>query len=104
MNASNKRFVFLMSLTFALAAGGCATQNTSLGTKLDDSVITTRVKAALLADPDVSGQKVSVETVDGVVQLSGFVGSAASANRAADIARRVDGVRAVQNRVALTGG
>jgi osmotically-inducible protein OsmY len=96
--------MLLASIAFALMVAGCATHNTSLGTKIDDTTITTKVKAALLADPDVSGQKVSVETVNGVVQLSGFVGHSMSANRAADIARRVDGVRSVQNRISVTGG
>lgn len=101
MNNSLKKLALSASLAFALVGAGCATHNTSVGTKVDDTVITARVKAALLADPDVSGQKVSVDTVAGVVQLSGFVGTSAMASRAADIARRTDGVREVQNRVSV---
>jgi hyperosmotically inducible protein len=79
----------------------CATHDTSVGTKIDDTAITTQVKTQLLADPDVSGQKVSVDTVDGVVQLSGFVASAAAATRAVEIARSVSGVTSVQNNITV---
>jgi hyperosmotically inducible periplasmic protein len=103
MIKSMRRFAFVLSVVFAFVAAGCATQGTTVGTKIDDTAITTKVKAALLADPDVSGQKVSVETVAGVVQLSGFVPSTASAARAADIARRVDGVRRVENKISIRG-
>ena len=98
---SYRRFALLLSLCFALGAGGCASHNTSLGTKLDDTVITTKVKAALYDDPAVRGSAVSVQTVDGVVQLSGFVASRAEANRAVEIARGVDNVRNVLNRMTV---
>lgn len=101
MKKSLNRLASGASLALVLGIAGCATHGTSLGTKIEDTTITARVKAALLADPDVSGQKVTVETVDGVVQLSGFVGSEAMAARAADIARRTDGVREVQNKVSI---
>lgn len=101
MKNSPRDMVLMIPLLFAFMAAGCATHNTSLGTKIDDTAITTEVKAALLADPDVSGQKVSVETVGGVVQLSGFVATQASAERAAAVARRVDGVREVQNKITV---
>ena len=100
MKHATGRFALVLSLLFAFVVGGCATQNTSLGTKIDDSAITAKVKAALLADPGVSGQKVSVETVAGVVQLSGFA-TAAEATKAADIARRTEGVRSVQNKISV---
>lgn len=64
---------------------------------MSDTAISTKVKTALLGDPDVKGTNVNVETFRGTVQLSGFVDSPQSAARAADIARRVDGVREVRN-------
>jgi osmotically-inducible protein OsmY len=62
-----------------------------------DTAISAKVKTALLGDPDVKGTDVKVETFRGTVQLSGFVESPHSAARAADIARRVEGVREVRN-------
>lgn len=69
----------------------------TVGEYTDDATITTRVKAALVQDPDVSAAQVNVETYRGVVQLSGFVDSQAAAKRAADVARQVPGVRSVRN-------
>lgn len=69
----------------------------TVGEYTDDATITTRVKAALVEDPNVSAAQVNVETYRGVVQLSGFVDSAANARRAAELARQVPGVRSVKN-------
>ena len=80
--------VLIVLLLAALGAGqitGCAataTDDKSAGTTVDDTVINTRVKTALLEDPQVKGTEVQVETFKGVVQLSGFVDSAAIADRA----------------------
>lgn len=62
------------------------------GQYFDDSVITARVKAALLKDTAVSALAVSVETYKGTVLLSGFVDSESQARRAAEIAAGVQGV------------
>jgi hyperosmotically inducible protein len=70
---------------------------TSVGTKIDDTAITTRVKAALLADPEIKGMDITVETRKSEVQLSGFVDSSAQIDRAIDIAKRTQGVGGVQN-------
>jgi osmotically-inducible protein OsmY len=64
-------------------------------------VITTRVKAALVRDPDLSAIEINVETFRGVVQLSGFVDTQAEINKAGQVARAVAGVEAVQNDIAL---
>ena len=84
----------------ALAALGCA-HDTSFGQKVDDTVITSKVKAALVADPDVAGTSIQVETLRGDVQLSGFVKSAVQARRAVDLASRVEGVDRVINKMSL---
>ena len=91
----------LFALFLALAAVGCA-HNTSFGEKVDDTVITSKVKAALLADPDVSGTAIQVETLRGQVQLSGFVKSASQARRALDLAGRVNGVNRVIDKMTVT--
>lgn len=91
-------------LTAVLAATtvGCATHDTSVGTKVDDTMITAKVKAALIGDPDVKGTAISVETVNGEVQLTGFVDSQLQSNRAQDLASRVEGVDKVLNRLAVS--
>ena len=75
----------------------------SVGTTIDDSVITTKVKSALFADPDVKSFDIKVETRKGDVQLSGFVDSQTNIDRALDIARRVEGVKSVENHMTLKG-
>jgi hyperosmotically inducible periplasmic protein len=67
------------------------------GRYVDDSVITAKVKAALLKDPNVSGLAVSVETHKGTVVLSGFVDSDNQLRRAQEIAAGVQGVVSVKN-------
>jgi hyperosmotically inducible protein len=73
------------------------------GRYLDDSVITARVKAALLRDPQVSALDVKVETHQGTVLLSGFVDDERQAQRAAQIAAGVSGVSAVRNSLMVKG-
>ena len=86
-----------------MTAGGCAStpQTEGTGEYVDDSVVTTKVKAALVNDPDVSAAEVNVETFKGVVQLSGFVNSRADMNKAIEIARNIKGVKSVKNDMRL---
>lgn len=79
----------------------CApTQNREgTGEYIDDSVITAKVKAAFINDPAVKATEINVETFKGEVQLSGFVAQPADAQRAADLARGVKGVKSVKNDV-----
>lgn len=78
---------------------GCASTSKHEGTGeyIDDSVITTKVKAAVLNEPTLKSSEVNVETYKGVVQLSGFVNSEADIAKAADVARSVKGVTSVKN-------
>jgi len=89
----------IMCLVFVVALISCAGSRTSesSGQYVDDSVITTKVKTALLVDPDVKSLDIGVETFKGVVQLSGFVNSAEQARKAVEIARSVQGVKSVKN-------
>ena len=73
----------------------------SLGTAIDDSGITMRVKSAFVADPDIKALDITVEARKGEVQLSGFVDTQAQIDRALDIAKRTEGVTSVQNKLAL---
>ena len=92
-------FRLMMCLVVLTAMLGCAGSRTreSTGQYVDDSTITTKVKTALLADKDVSGRQVEVETFKGVVQLSGFVDSSIQKQKAEQIARRTQGVKEVKN-------
>jgi len=93
---------FFLALTLLTVAGCASTPKTAgTGEYIDDSVITTKVKAALVHDPDVSAAEVNVETFKGVVQLSGFVNSRADMTKAVEIARGVKGVKSVKNDMRL---
>lgn len=101
-----------LAATMTLAVVGCSKTDeskslpppsTTVGTEIDDSVITTTVKSALLADPDVKSFDLKVETRKGEVQLSGFVDNQAQIDRATTIAQNVSGTKSVQNRVSLKG-
>ena len=85
--------------TLLVTLAACAPTPTREGTGeyVDDSLITTKVKAAFAADPLVKATEVKVETFKGTVQLSGFVDSRESAQRAVEIARGIKGVQSVKN-------
>jgi hyperosmotically inducible protein len=80
---------------------GTPSPSTTVGTEIDDSVVTTRVKSALLADPDVKSFDFKVATHKGEVQLSGFVDNQAQLDRAVTVARAVAGVNSVLNNVSM---
>ena len=70
---------------------------------VDDSVITTKVKARLVKDKQVRARDIEVKTVNGVVELSGTARSKREASKAASIARNVKGVKSVKNDMILKG-
>jgi osmotically-inducible protein OsmY len=78
---------------------GCAAtqKHESTGQYVDDSVITTKVKTAIFNDASLKSLQITVKTYKGVVQLSGFVDSAASVSKAGEIAQRVENVLSVEN-------
>ncbi len=90
--------VLLMATTL-----GCASTRTHEGTGeyVDDTVITTKVKAAILDEPTLKSAEINVETFKGVVQLSGFVSSQAAESKAVEVARTVGGVKSVKNDMQL---
>lgn len=92
----------LRSAAAGTAAGaGTATtgESATLGTAADDTAITARVKSALLAEAQVSGFAISVETTNGVVQLTGEVDNQAQIDRAVEIASKAEGTKSVQNQL-----
>jgi len=93
----------LISVLLMVTLLSCAStpKSSSTGELIDDSVITTKVKALLAADVGLKTFEISVETYKGVVQLSGFVNSQADIDQAGKIARSVNGVVSVKNNLIL---
>lgn len=91
-------FIIFTAIVF-MSILGCASTTTSEGTGeyLDDSVITTKVKAAVFNEPTLKATEVNVETYKGIVQLSGFVDSQSDINKAEEVARNVKGVKSIRN-------
>ena len=90
-------YLVLLMFVVALAACGSTRTHESTGQYVDDSVITTKVKALLAEDDFLKSFKISVETYKGRVQLSGFVNSQNAVDKAGEITRSVEGVRSVKN-------
>lgn len=94
----------VLAATFGLGQiTGCAVtrDQQTVGSYLDDAAITTKVKARFAEDPIVSAMAISVETLKGTVQLSGFAKNAAERTQAERIARDVSGVAVVKNDIAV---
>jgi osmotically-inducible protein OsmY len=98
MNSRNIYAIFFLSL-FSLTLMSCGATSTQEGTGeyIDDTVITTKVKAAILNTASLSVFEINVETFKGVVQLSGFVSSQGDISTAMQVARDIKGVTAVKN-------
>jgi osmotically-inducible protein OsmY len=96
---------FITSIFAILLASllGCASTPTHEGTGeyVDDTVITTKVKAAVFDEPSLKSAEINVETFKGVVQLTGFVSSRADIDKAVEVARGVKGVTSVRNNMRL---
>jgi osmotically-inducible protein OsmY len=86
-----------------LAVAGCSstpTQN-STGGYIDDAMLTTKVKAAIVKEPNLKATEINVETFKGTVQLSGFVNTQEAVARAGAVASGVEGVKAVKNNIQI---
>ena len=93
----------LMAAVMAITLSACAPTATQEGTGgyIDDTVVTTKVKAQLLNDDSLKSTEINVETFKGKVQLSGFVSSPQMANRAVTVTRSVEGVKSVVNNMQI---
>jgi osmotically-inducible protein OsmY len=93
----------LAGILFVAVALGCASTAKQEGTGeyFDDTVITSKVKAAIFEEPTLKSAEINVETFKGTVQLSGFVSSKAAENTAVAVARKVAGVKSVKNDMRL---
>jgi osmotically-inducible protein OsmY len=95
---------FFLAALLALAIGCASTSSSKPGTAgayVDDAWITTKVKAEIFKEPSLKVTDINVETRNNVVQLSGFVDSAATMSKAVSIARSVEGVSSVKNDMRL---
>jgi osmotically-inducible protein OsmY len=90
----------LVSVSLLAACAGTP-RTESTGEYVEDSVITARVKAAVLAEPGLRSAEINVETFKGRVQLSGFVGSQADMDRVTAMVREMSGVQSVKNDMRL---
>jgi hyperosmotically inducible protein len=88
--------VLLMLIT-TFAACATTSKHESTGEYIDDSVITTKVKSLLANDDFFKSFQISVETYQGIVQLSGFVDSQKAVDKAGEIVRSVQGVKSIKN-------
>jgi osmotically-inducible protein OsmY len=99
MYGIHRKWSFLVGILLISAALGCASTKKHEGTGeyVDDTVITSKVKAAIFNEPALKSAEINVETFKGVVQLSGFVSTAAEGDKAVSVARTVGGVKSVKN-------
>jgi osmotically-inducible protein OsmY len=92
-----------IALALATIVPGCTSSPTreSSGEYIDDTTITSKVKAAVLAEPGLKTLQIGVETYKDVVQLSGFVDSGDAKSRAGAVALAVPGVKSVRNNLVV---
>jgi osmotically-inducible protein OsmY len=99
MTNFSRKLASFAGIALMAVALGCASTATKEGTGeyMDDTVITTKVKAAILEEPTLKSAEINVETFKGIVQLSGFVSSRDAENKAVAVAKTVGGVKSVKN-------
>ncbi|MDD5248905.1 MAG: BON domain-containing protein [Rhodocyclaceae bacterium] len=98
--------VGILSVTATSAYADTATPDSkatqeSAGQRVEDAMITTKVKSAFVQDDKIKAMSIHVTTDNGIVQLSGFANSSQEADHAADVARQVSGVKDVTNDIKL---
>ncbi|SEH25912.1 BON domain-containing protein [Magnetospirillum fulvum] len=97
------RYVGRALMVFAVSGviAGCTvfSGRETAGEYVDDATVTTKVNAQIVNDASLKSSQINVETMQDIVQLSGFVDSARAKERAGEIARNVDGVRSVRNNI-----
>lgn len=78
---------------------GADTKGSGVTSVMKDAALTAKVKAALIREKDVKATAINVDTDNGVVTLRGKAGSGAESERAASVARSVEGVLSVKNEI-----
>ncbi|HSG87631.1 MAG TPA: BON domain-containing protein [Pseudomonadales bacterium] len=98
------RVLLVPAMLLMLAACAASPKHEATGEYIDDSVITTKVKLAIVEDDRLSATDINVETRRGEVQLSGFVSSQADIDRAVRVAGTIAGVKSVKNDMQVKEG
>ena len=102
MRIAHRISIVLSSLlVVGLVACAPTDKRASAGEYIDDTMITGKVKAALVADPDLKATEINVETFKGTVQLSGFVSAPEHIPKAVQLTRGIEGVKSVKNDIAV---
>ena len=103
MTANFRNRIAMLGVALMLGGGlvGCASDRPASAV-MDDTAITTKVKTAFAADPDVSALRVSVKTVNGRVNLTGQVKNQTEKQKAEQVARGVSGVMSVNNELTVS--
>lgn len=96
-SASTGRTLAISAFVLLLTSCAAFEGRETAGQYIDDATITAKVKAAFIADPQVKAMQVNVETMEGAVQLSGFVDSTAAEVKAVQLAEQVRGVKLVKD-------
>jgi len=91
------KFMICFVLMTAFMGYAASEKHESTGQYVDDSVITTKVKAAIFKESTLKSFQINVKTYKAVVQLSGFVDSSQSVSKAGEVAQGVEGVESVKN-------
>ena len=99
MSIARRYFASALAAVLVASLTACAPtpKHEGTGEYIDDSLITGKVKAALVADPELKATEINVETYKGTVQLSGFVGKPEDIPKAVQLARDIKGVKSVKN-------
>lgn len=108
---STNLFALLLAVAFVAGCAGMggkagsepSSSQKTAGEAIDDSTITANVKSALLADPEISGLKINVDTSQGRVRLKGEVKTMALRKKAEALVKEVKGVKSVDNQLVITG-
>lgn len=100
-NRGMSKILAVFAVVVALSGCTVFSGRETAGEYVDDATITTRVKTAIFNDPGLKSLEISVETMQDVVQLSGFVDSAQSKAKAGQIASNVEGVRQLRNNLVV---
>ena len=103
MNITFRKFAYFIGAMALAVTLGCASTAKQEGTGeyVDDTVLTGKVKAAILNEPTLKSAEINVETFKGVVQLSGFVSSKVAENKAVEVTQTIAGVKSVKNDMRL---
>jgi len=98
---STRRHLLVGALAVSVAACAAVQGRESTGEYVDDATISTKVRAEIIRDPNLKMGQVGVETMQGVVQLTGFVDTPQAAAQASQVARSVKGVKEVKNNIVV---